>query len=221
MTSEIKDAIAKRNELRKTVAQNREEWIDACKTTSELVKKRKQETWKEHVETITHTTSSKKVWQTIRAMDGRRPPGRENEVLEVAGTTYVEDADKAEQFAKTYRSFSKLPVAKEDRVLRRYNRKHMKRKHGPAEESEQPLTCTELERELLARLRITKLLEKMTFRTNLSRTSDQKLRNCYYTSTIVAEKVKVYHQNGEQPSSSLSSKMAKIPNKQHPTARSP
>ena len=54
-TSEIKDAIAKRNELRKTVAQNRKEWIDACKTTSELVKKRKQETWKEHVETITHT----------------------------------------------------------------------------------------------------------------------------------------------------------------------
>ena len=29
MTSEIKDAIAKRNELRKTVAQNRKEWIDS------------------------------------------------------------------------------------------------------------------------------------------------------------------------------------------------
>ena len=146
MTSEIKEAITKRNELRKTVAQNREEWIDACKKTSELVKERKQQTWKEHVQSITATTSSKKVWQTIRAMDGRRPPGRENEVLEVAGTTYVEDADKAEQFAKTYRSFSKLPVAKEDRVLRRYNRKHMKRKHGPVQESEQPLTWTELER---------------------------------------------------------------------------
>ena len=146
MTNEIRDAITKRNELRKTVSQNRKEWIDACKKTSELVKERKQQSWKEHVETITSTTSSKKVWQTIRAMDGRRPPGRENEVLVVAGTTYVEDADKAEQFAKTYRSFSKLPVAKEDRVLRRYNRKHMKRKPGPAEESEQPLTWTELDR---------------------------------------------------------------------------
>ena len=146
MTSEIKAVITKRNELRKTVAQNRKEWIDACKKTSELVKERKQEAWKEHVETITATTSSKKVWQTIRAMDGRRPPGRENEVLEVAGTTYVEDEDKAEQFAKTYRSFAKLPVSKEDRVLRRYNRKHMKRKQGPVEESEQPLTWAELER---------------------------------------------------------------------------
>ena len=61
MTSEIKAAITKRNELRKTVAQNRKEWIDACKKTSELVKERKQEAWKEHVETITATTSSKKV----------------------------------------------------------------------------------------------------------------------------------------------------------------
>ena len=59
MTSEIKAAITKRNELRKTVAQNRKEWIDACKKTSELVKERKQEAWKEHVETITATTSSK------------------------------------------------------------------------------------------------------------------------------------------------------------------
>ena len=64
----------------------------------------------------------------------------------MAGTTYVEDEDKAEQFAKTYRSFAKLPVSKEDRVLRRYNRKHMKRKQGPVEESEQPLTWAELER---------------------------------------------------------------------------
>ena len=146
MTDQIKESINKRNELRKTVAQNRKEWIDACKKTSKLVKERKRELWKEHVETITATTSPKQVWQTIRAMDGRRPPGRENEVLEVGGKTYVEDADKAEQFAKTYRSFSKLPVKKEDRVLRRYNRKRMKHTNRPVEESEQPLTWEELER---------------------------------------------------------------------------
>ena len=41
-------------------------------------------------------------------MEGKRPPDKKNEVLEVNGIAYVENRDKAEQFAKTYRGFSKL-----------------------------------------------------------------------------------------------------------------
>ena len=146
MTTEIKDAIKARNELRKTVQQNRSEWIQACRNTAELITKRKKETWKEYVESINATSSSAQIWKTIRSMDGRKPPERGNEVLEVNGVTYVEDKDKAEQFAKTYKSFSKLPVCKEDRTIRRYVRKRMKRKPTVPEECEQDITIEELER---------------------------------------------------------------------------
>ena len=37
LTPEIKESIKKRNDLRKTVAQNRTEWIEACKSTTELI----------------------------------------------------------------------------------------------------------------------------------------------------------------------------------------
>ena len=146
MTPEIKDAIKTRNELRKTVSQNREEWIKACRDTSELITNKKKEVWKEYVESINVTSSSAEIWKTVRNMDGRRAPDRSNEVLEVEGVTYVEDKDKAKQFVKTYKGFSKLPVRKEDRKLRRFIRKRMKRHPTVPEESEQDINMVELER---------------------------------------------------------------------------
>ena len=79
-------------------------------------------------------------------MDGKRAPDRSNEVLEVDGVTYVEDKDKAKQFVETYKGFSKLPVRKEDRKLRRFTRKRMKRHPTVPEESEQDINMVELER---------------------------------------------------------------------------
>ena len=92
------------------------------------------------------TTNPEYISKTIRGMDGRRPPSKDNEVLEVEGVTFVEDGDKAKEFAKTYKGFVRLPVKKEDRKLRRYNRKHMKRKPHVSEESEQAFTMMEMER---------------------------------------------------------------------------
>ena len=66
------------------------------------------------VDGISATTSSTQIWKTIRARDGRRSLDKINEVLEVNGTTYAEDKNKTEQFAKTYKSFSKLPTKRED-----------------------------------------------------------------------------------------------------------
>ena len=102
--------------------------------------------WTDYVDTITDTTSSVQIWKTIRGMDGRRPPSKDNEVLQEGETAYVEDKDKAEEFAKTYKSFAKLPVKKEDRPIRRKNRKHMKRKPTVQEECKQAFMMVEIER---------------------------------------------------------------------------
>ena len=58
-----------RNELRKTVSQNRDEWIKACRDTSELITNKKREVWKEYVESINVTSSSAEIWKTVRNMD--------------------------------------------------------------------------------------------------------------------------------------------------------
>ena len=42
LTEEIKESIKNRNQLRKTVHNNREEWITACKNTSNMIADRKK-----------------------------------------------------------------------------------------------------------------------------------------------------------------------------------
>ena len=79
-------------------------------------------------------------------MDGRKTPDRRNEVLEVDGKTYNEDKDKAEQFGKTYRQFSKLTARKSDRELRKRLWKRLNEKEGELDESEQDIKMQELQR---------------------------------------------------------------------------
>ena len=85
-------------------------------------------------------------WRTIHSLDGKFPAKCNNEVLTVNGVALVDDKDKAEAFARTYRQFSRLPVRKSDRKLRRCVRKRMKRRLGVIEESEQDITMEELNR---------------------------------------------------------------------------
>ena len=103
LTPEIKAEIKKRNELRKTISINRKEWTGACRRVAELVKEEKQKRWKEYVEQLDMKTNPKQVWQTIRGMDGRHPDTAKNEDLAIDGVALIEDKDKAEAFAKTYR----------------------------------------------------------------------------------------------------------------------
>ena len=98
------------------------------------------------LKTLLQPLSRREVWKIIRGMDGRIPPDNSNEVLKVNGVTCVEDIDKAKAFAKTYKSFSKIPVKKEDRILKKAVLKKMKRKPQAHQESEQNFTLEELER---------------------------------------------------------------------------
>ena len=142
-TPPIKEAIKERNQYRSSIGDSRDLWTEACANVSELIEVEKKSRWKEYVDTLDRTTDTRKVWRTIRSMDGRKPPQNKNEVLEVKGIAYVEDKAKAEQFAKTYRSFAKLPTRKEDRKIRRRNRRFMKTKTSE-QECESDFTMSEL-----------------------------------------------------------------------------
>ena len=101
-----------------------------------MVREEKTKRWKEYIEELDQTTSDSQVWRTIRCIDGRNPPQVKNETLKVDGVAYVSDQDKAKQFAKTYKSFSKLPVCREDRKICRQVSKAMDRKSPCTEEVE-------------------------------------------------------------------------------------
>ena len=135
LTQEVRDQITIRNRLRKTVKDNREEWIESCRKVASLIKEEKEKKWKEYVANLSRTSDTRKIFQTARAIDGKVLPRKENEVLEVNGTAYITDKDKAEQFAKTYRSFSKLKARKSDRKIKRAIRRQHKAKRV-LEESE-------------------------------------------------------------------------------------
>ena len=147
-TKEIKEAIHERNRLKDTLGGNRGEWLKACDKTREMIKEEKTKRWKEYVESLDATTPSTEIWNAIRNLDGRRKPQIANEALEVDGTYYTSDHDKANQFAKTYKGFAKLPVRKEDRQLRKKNRRRLKKKPSMRDTSEKPLEMEELEKAL-------------------------------------------------------------------------
>ena len=146
LTPEIKEAIKKRNQLRKTVATNRKEWVEACNDVREMIKENREKNWKEYVEKLDMSTNPSLVWRTIHSMEGKFPAKVKNEVLTINGVALADDINKAEAFEKTYKRFSQLPVKKSDRTIRRRVRKRIKRRPTAEEECEQALTMEELER---------------------------------------------------------------------------
>ena len=143
LTQEVKEEIKKRNALRKTVNNNRSEWIESCQKVTEMIRNEKEKRWKEYVEELNRSSNTKKIFQTVRGIDGKVQHKKDNEVLEIKGVAYVADSDKAEQFAKTYRSFSKLKARKGDRRIKRAIRKEHK-KTRDLEDSECDITMTEV-----------------------------------------------------------------------------
>ena len=112
---------------------------------TEMIREEKKKQWKEYVNQLDMHTNPRQVFQTIRSMDGKGGQKNENEALVVNGVALVEDKDKAEAFAKTYRGFSRLPSRKADRKLRRRVRQFLKSRPARTEE-EQDITMEELER---------------------------------------------------------------------------
>ena len=79
------------------------------------------------------STNPSLVWRTIHSMEGKFPAKVKNEVLTINGVALADEIDKAEAFAKTYKGFSRLPVKKSDRTIRRRVRKRIERRHKAEE----------------------------------------------------------------------------------------
>ena len=147
LTKEVKKEIEVRNQLKKKSKEEggRRKWIDKCKEVNEMIRKEKAESWKEYVDGLDTKTNCKQVWKTIRNLDGRVSQRKDNEVLVVEGKGYVNDKDKAREFAKTYKKVSRIGIGPKDRETKRANRAYMNSRHETESEYEEELTWSELE----------------------------------------------------------------------------
>ena len=149
VNEDIKEMVKERNALRKDFkeGEKRQEWLKKCAEVREAVRKEKEERWKEYVDTLEATTNSREVWRTIRNIDGKNAPRKDNEVLVVNKKGYTDDKDKARMFMQTYKQVSRIPREKEDLIIKRSNRKFLKKRPTESlDESEADLTMIDLER---------------------------------------------------------------------------
>lgn len=145
LTPEIKDAIKVREEARKNRSKDKKKWNEACHKVKSMIEEEKRKAWKEYVDQIDMKTKPQEVWRTIRSMEGKQAPQRKNEVLVTDGVARIDDKDKAEAFAKTYKGFSRLPKGKKDLTMKRKVRNWIKDKPPHTEWAERDISLKEME----------------------------------------------------------------------------
>ena len=148
ITKEIKEKMEERNKLRRDIKQEggRKKWLDKCREVNEMIRKEKEERWKEYVSQLDTKTNCTQVWKTIRSLDGRVAPRKENEVLIVDGKAHVGDKAKAKQFAKVYKQVSKIKKGPKDRIVKRQNRKFLNKTPTEKSKYETEIMWEEMER---------------------------------------------------------------------------
>ena len=99
---------------------HREEWIKKGEEVKKVIDKAKADRWKRYVEEeLSNTTETGKLWNTIKAMDGRSPAKTKGKALTVTTVnpatnaktvrTLYTDVAKAQAFAQEYAGVSRLP----------------------------------------------------------------------------------------------------------------
>ena len=115
LTREIRDAIKKRNRLRRNIADKMVEWVEACREVHMLIRNGKKERWKEFLSDAEMSSDPSKIWDTIKSLSGRNSGCIMNEVLIHNEKRYSSSRAKADVFIARYSEISRPQIAKSDR----------------------------------------------------------------------------------------------------------
>ena len=105
MTPTVRAALNKRNKLRKNVRQQRQEWLDACKEAQEEIRKARQESWEDLLESTLHENDERKMWNLVNSLKGCPESNSPNE---------ASNKKKADLFVQHYANVSKHSFSKEE-----------------------------------------------------------------------------------------------------------
>ena len=68
MNPHVRAKICNRNRLRQTVHQNRQEWKDACRESTEVINKAKTESWKNLLQDTMSSSDGPNMWKVIQGL---------------------------------------------------------------------------------------------------------------------------------------------------------
>jgi hypothetical protein len=86
MTPQVREAIRNRNKLRKQVHTYRQEWIDACRTTRDLINEAKTDAWRKVLDDASNAPNDSKLWRTVKNLNGTPEGNAPNEVMIQSGS---------------------------------------------------------------------------------------------------------------------------------------
>ena len=70
MTPHVRAKIRTRNRFRKTIHQNHQEWIDACREATEAINEAKSESWKDLLQGAMSNSDGPNMWKVIQGLNG-------------------------------------------------------------------------------------------------------------------------------------------------------
>ena len=89
MSRDIREAVKRRNELRRDITNKRAECIEACITVRDMIIESKENRWKEFLEDSDSSSNPHKIWSTIKSLSGRSTASNRNETLVHEGREYI------------------------------------------------------------------------------------------------------------------------------------
>ena len=131
MTPHVRAKIRIRNQLRRTINKNRQEWINACREANEAINEAKTDSWKEVLESA--MTNNSDMWKVIKGLNRTPEANSPNEEMSHDGRVITDAKAKASVFVNHYARVSNLPMSAADRQL---NRELKKRLDAPSTNDE-------------------------------------------------------------------------------------
>ena len=143
MSPHMRAKILTWNRLRRTIHQNRQEWIDACREATKAINEVKIESWKNLLQDAMSNSDVPNMWKVIQGLDGTPDANSPNEAMSHNGRTITNIKTKANIFGNHYAKVSKLNMSKCDCEI---NQHFKKRINTPSvdDESCAPLQMAEL-----------------------------------------------------------------------------
>ena len=117
MIPHVRAKIRTRNRLRRTIHQNRQEWINACREANEAINKAKTESWKDLLQSAMSNSDGPNMWKIIQGLNGTPDANSPNEAMSHNGRTITDIKSKANIFINHYARLSKLNMSLADRDI--------------------------------------------------------------------------------------------------------
>ena len=138
MTPHVRAKISTRNRLRRTIHQNCQEWIDACREATEAINEAKSESWKDLLQDAMSNSDGPNMWKVIQGLNSTPDANCPNKAISHNDRTITDLKSKSSIFINHYARVFKLNMPRSDRDINRQFKKFL---HAPSVDDK---SCTPL-----------------------------------------------------------------------------